>query len=188
MIRCTGPVAALAAVLCLVGCSSDTAGHGTAASGTPVVTEDPDAGTPTATASTSHGGGNGGGGGSSTGGSHSTKTGTATRTATTDPNARAEILLMQATSGPRCTGTSGSSTVSLAWQTKGGDEVWIQVTPVAVAASDPKTTPGSSGPLPPNGSKTLPFDCGNPNDYYNLGVYNTGNGTHAGQILQVPRN
>ena len=74
------------------------------------------------------------------------------------------------------------------WQTRAGDEVWIQITPVAVAAGDPKTTPGSAGPLPPNGSRTLPFDCAGQYDYYNIGVYNRGNGTHAGEVLQVPRN
>jgi len=78
--------------------------------------------------------------------------------------------------------------VRLSWQTRAGDEVWIQITPVAVAAGDPKTTPGSAGPLPSNGSRTLPFDCAGQYDYYNIGVYNRGNGTHAGEVLQVPRN
>jgi len=134
----------------------------------------------------SQGGGGGGGGGSN--GSGGTKSGTPTRTPTTDANQRAEVLSYQVTAGPTCAGSGGSSTVRLTWRTKGADEAWIQTVPVAVAAGDPKTSPGSAGPLAANGSVTLQFDCAGENDYYNLGVYNRGNGTHAGVVLQVPRN
>jgi hypothetical protein len=189
--RAAAPAAVLAAGLGLAGCSSSTAGQGTGQF-TPVVTVDPGSGSPTAGASPSMtqggGGGGGGGGGEGSTGSGGTRTATPTRTAATDPNARAELGSFQVASGPNCTGTSGSSTVTMTWQTTGADEVWIQVTPVAVAASDPRTTPGSVGPLPANGSRTLPFDCRGQYDYYNIGVYNRGNGTHTGQIRQVARN
>jgi len=182
-----GPLVALAAVLGLTGCSSGTSGRGTdAASRTPLVTVDPESASPTATATALMT--RGGGGGGSTGRPTRTSSPTPRQSPTTDPNAMAEIVSYRATAGPGCTGSSGSSTVSLSWQTRGGTEVWIQVTPVAVGAGDPRTTPGAYGPLPTNGTRTLPFDCRNAYDYYNLGVYNTGNGTHSGVILQVPRN
>jgi hypothetical protein len=58
---------------------------------------------------------------------------------------------------------------------------------VASAAGDPKTTSGAAGPLGPNGSTTLPFDCANTYNYYELGVY-SGSQQPGREVLQVPRN
>ncbi|HSV67248.1 MAG TPA: hypothetical protein VLJ59_15225 [Mycobacteriales bacterium] len=103
------------------------------------------------------------------------------------PTGTAQILSYRATAGPSCTTNTGTSKVTLTWRSKNATVAWIQPTPVAVGAGDPKTIPGASGPLPPNGSATLSFDCAAQSYYYVLGVYNTGNGTQAASILPVSR-
>jgi hypothetical protein len=75
---------------------------------------------------------------------------------------------------------------TIAWTSKNATETWILGSTIANPGADPKTD-GGLGPLPPNGSKTVDFDCANDAYYYNVTVYNTGNNTHSGQVSQVPR-
>ncbi|WP_034260630.1 hypothetical protein [Actinospica robiniae] len=83
---------------------------------------------------------------------------------------------------PGCTSQSGTSTVVITWSTQNATEVYLGESTVAFY-SDPRTS-GGTGPLPPDGSKTMPFNCANQYDYYMLGVYNSvGKG---GETQQVP--
>ncbi|MEY2569836.1 MAG: hypothetical protein QOE63_186 [Acidimicrobiaceae bacterium] len=94
-------------------------------------------------------------------------------------------LLTYTNATPSCASRADTNgTVTLTWTTKGATEVWIQETPVAVGASDPKSTPGSKGPLTPNGTTSMPFDCSSDYDYYNLAAYGPV-GTPAGEVKQV---
>jgi hypothetical protein len=95
-----------------------------------------------------------------------------------------EVLSFAGT--PNCAGTTGKVSMRLTWTSKNATEAWISTPIIASAAGDPKTTQGASGPLPANGSLTLPFDCANQYNYYDLGVY--GGGHSHGEILQVARN
>lgn len=85
----------------------------------------------------------------------------------------------------KCPAATGTVSVTLTWTSKNATEAWMTNPPVAVAASDPKSTQGATGPLPPNGSIQMTFDCRSEYGYYDLGVY--GGGHSSGEILQVPR-
>lgn len=83
---------------------------------------------------------------------------------------------------PGCTSQSGTSTVVITWKTQNATEVYLGESDVAFY-SDPKSS-GGTGPLAPNGSKKMSFNCANQYDYYMLGVYNAvGKG---GETQQVP--
>lgn len=70
----------------------------------------------------------------------------------------------------------------ITWTTQYATEVYLGESEVAFY-SDPRTS-GGTGPLPPNGSKKMPYNCANQYDYYMLGVYNSvGKG---GESEQVP--
>jgi hypothetical protein len=85
----------------------------------------------------------------------------------------------------KCPAASGTVSVKLTWTSKNANEAWMTNPPVAVAAGDPKSTQGATGPLPPDGSITMTFDCRSEYGYYDLGVY--GGGQSSGEVLQVPR-
>jgi hypothetical protein len=186
--------AALGLLVLLAGCSSETSGQGSgqAATGsTGAFPTDAVSSTasgpagPSATASTGGGGGNGGGNGG--GGGGSTKTATPTRSATTVPTGLPSISSYQATAGPTCGGTTGTSQVTLTWRTANATEVWIQISQVAFETGDPKVS-GGIGPLPVNGTRSLPFDCANDNLYYKIRAYNPSHEKDPSGInLQVPR-
>jgi hypothetical protein len=85
----------------------------------------------------------------------------------------------------KCAAASGTAPVKLTWTSRNATEAWMTNVPVAVAAGDPRSTQGATGPLPPNGSVTMTFDCRSEYDYYDLGVYSAGHS--SGEVLQVVR-
>lgn len=79
--------------------------------------------------------------------------------------------------------------VTLYWRSNNATSVWIASYSSINAAGDPKTTAHARGPLPPNASLNLPFNCAtasNPNEY-TIGVYSSGRGSQLKSIL-VKRN
>lgn len=117
--------------------------------------------------------GGGSGDGSSTAPStkHTTSSPKHTTTPTPAPTVQPQFVSVNY-STPGCKTTSGTSTVVLSWSTKDGTSVYLAESEVAFPF-DPKTSGGAIGPLPPNGSKTVPYNCANDDDYYMVGVYNS---------------
>jgi hypothetical protein len=124
------------------------------------------------------------GGGSAGGGTTRTPTPPGRPTPSPSPAGLPEILSFSGSAN--CTTRSGRASVKLTWTSRNATEAWISNPIIASAAGDPKTTQGASGPLAPNGSLTLPFDCANQYNYYALGVY--AGGRSGGEVLQVERN
>jgi hypothetical protein len=194
----------LAVAGALTACSSDKSngsGTGPQASGSSTPTSafptgavSGSAGT-TSSSSTGSGGGNGGGngggeggngGGNGGGGGGSTRSSTPTKSPTAS-NGLPSVDTYQAIAGPTCGGNSGTSQVTLTWHSANTSEVWILISQVAFDAGDPRTS-GGIGPLPPNGTRSLPFDCVNQYLYYQLRAYNPAHQKDPSGInLQVPR-
>jgi hypothetical protein len=170
----------------LAGCSSRTPTSAATAGAAPVEASPSSAAgsTPGATATPRPATGGGGGGSGRTGAPPGTAT-PRTSPATSPPAGLPEITSFDS-STPGCTSTKGSTTVKLSWTSKNATEAWISNPVVASAAGDPKTTPGSTGPLPATGSTTMSFDCSSMYNYYDLGVY--GGGHSSGEVKQVQRN
>ncbi|TMC06361.1 MAG: hypothetical protein E6J41_19040 [Chloroflexi bacterium] len=170
------------AVLLAGGCGQPGLPTSAAKAGPTAVQTSPE-GAATATPDTS----GGAGGGHTPAGTPVTRT--PTPTPRSSPTATAitglpEILSFTGVAS-RCPTASGTVSVKLTWTSKNATAAWMTNPPVAVAASDPKTTQGATGPLPPNGSITMTFDCRSEYGYYDLGVY--GGGHSGGEVLQVPR-
>ncbi len=88
--------------------------------------------------------------------------------------------ILNAEGAPDCTNrTNQNGHVKITYTSKYGTEVWIVATGIVEPGVDPKTS-GGVGPLPANGSKTLPYDCRNGDNAYNVYTYNsTGKGGEA---------
>jgi hypothetical protein len=107
-----------------------------------------------------------------------------TASTSTAPTGSAEILSVEASS-PCAGATTGIKNATLTWTSKNATQANIAGSVIATGFGDPKTT--GTGPLPPNGSKVMPFDCGNAYYYYSVTVYNSGNTSHSGQVKQFSR-
>jgi len=127
--------------------------------------------------------GSGAGGGSRTTAAttHSSHKASASPTPSPDPTVLPYVVSITY-SDPGCTSRSGTSTVVISWKTKYAAEVYLSESVVAFYA-DPRTS-GGVGPLPGDGSETMPFNCANQYDYYMLGVYNSVG--KSGETQQVP--
>jgi hypothetical protein len=115
----------------------------------------------------------------------SPKSGTGTTPSPT-PTVQPQLLSVNYQT-PGCTTTSGTSTVVLSWTTKDGTSVYLSESSVAFPF-DPKSSGGAIGPLPPNGSKTVPYDCANDYDYYMVGVYNSIGKQYESEQIPNPAN
>ena len=184
---------ALAALLAAGGCYSPSSGSGaqgvtsSATSAGPSGTLLGGAGHSGAATASSAAGGSGSGGGS--GNSHTTApatTHTSTKSSASHTPSPAPTVLPALVSitysTPGCTSNSGTSTVVITWKSKYATEVYLGESDVAFY-SDPRSS-GGTGPLPPNGSQKMPFNCANQYDYFMLGVYNSVGKT--GETQQVP--
>jgi hypothetical protein len=78
-------------------------------------------------------------------------------------------------------------TVKLSWTASGADSVYVLEAPIASAlvGADAKSQ-GGTGPLPAQGSTTMPFACAADDDYYLVEAYNSGDSSHSGVVQQVP--
>lgn len=79
--------------------------------------------------------------------------------------------------------------VTLYWRSSNAASVWIASYPNPNATGDPKTTPNARGPLPPNASVQVVFNCAdaaNPNTF-RIGVYGS-NGAAQYKSITVKRN
>jgi hypothetical protein len=171
---------AVAAVLALAACGSSPGSAAHAGSPTPAETASPPV--PTATAQT-NGGGSGGGG---TQRPH-TATPAAHPSASPSLTGNGLPVITKFEAAPTCRTASGTATVNLTWTSQNATEAWISNPPVAVAAGDPRTTAGARGPLSPSGSTSMPFDCSQQYNYYELGVY-AGSAQPSREVMQVARN
>lgn len=91
-------------------------------------------------------------------------------------------------STPTCASKSGTVNVTVSWTSKNATEAWINQPPTATTAGDPRTETPNFGPLAPNGTKTLTFDCTQQYNYYNIGVYNPSTTQRGGEDQQVVNN
>jgi hypothetical protein len=64
--------------------------------------------------------------------------------------------------------------VTLTWTSATATSAWLADSPIAEAI-DPQTVTDADnkGPLAPNGTTTMPFNCTYQYEYYDLGVYNS---------------
>jgi hypothetical protein len=132
---------------------------------------------------TSGGGATGGGGTSGGGGTATTVSGATTTTA---PTGLAQVTGVTMSTAPTCQSAVDSSTVTVSWTSKNATQIWLLPGSVASAlvGADAKTTTPNYGPLPPNGSKTFPFDCANQDNYVLVEAYNAT--SHNGVVQQLP--
>jgi hypothetical protein len=92
------------------------------------------------------------------------------------------------TTMPDCTTKSGTTMIMLVWTSERATEAWVNQPVTASTAGDPRTVTPHEGPLKPNGSLQLPFDCTQQYNYYNLAVYNPSTTQSGGQDNQVVNN